>query len=254
MPLFDDLKRAVRQAAAPANVGLVIALFLSYVVMWLAKSVVLFKLLAFIPSTHQVWTVLTYPFASTGAGDAFICMLILVWWLWSIGNTVEKEMGTHRYLLFFFVCTALGAISMVVASVVLKSSAPLYGALIPVASITVAWGMANPNSQILMMMIVPMAGRWVALIAAGIVLFALGDGNPVVGVFGLLPLLFATAVATNRIPFYLYSQSLSSRKNQNSIENKRARAIEDKVRNRKKEREERDRLRKLFESSIDDEK
>ncbi len=252
MSFSDDILRAIRRASAPATVSLVIALGVAYVAAWLSKSPVLFDLLAFLPHSPKLWTALTYPFASLGSGDAFIWLLVLLWWLWSMGGSVERDMGTNRYLILFFACTLVGALSMVLASIIQRASAPLAGSLIPIASITIAWGIANPTSQILFMLVIPLQGKWLALITALVVLFALGSGSPVVGVFALLPLALAASVANNRIPFFPYSGALYSRQKSRKIDSVKAKVIEDKVRSRKKEREEKERLRKLFEDSMKD--
>lgn len=252
MSYLNDIKRTVRAAGAPATVALTVAMFVTYLVAWVTKSSFFFTGLAFTGNVGRPWTFLTYPFASTGAGKDFIWLLVILWWFWSFGVAVERDMQTRRYTAFFFASALVGSLVVFVGGLFLRGSMLLAGALIPVSAVTIIWCAVYPNDTIMLFAIVPLTGKWLAVITAGLVLFELGSVNPVLGLIGLLPLAAAWAVAKNTIPFFPYSGRLADRTAEKKRDSIKAAAFENEVKNRRQEREERERLRRLFENSLDD--
>lgn len=197
------------------------------------------------------WTFVSYVLAYSPFG--FLAAFFIGLWLWGLGQVVESDLGTPRFLGFFFGITALGAIAFFLGSVATGLTATLSGAWIPTAAVTVAWGTRYPNLPVRFMFVLPLTGRWLAWIAAALVFF--GTGNPLLALFSAIPLVLAWAFAADKLPFLPYSarfgRSGRSRRERQREQLEHERYLEN-VRKREQERREKERLRKLLESSIDD--
>jgi len=169
-----------------------------------------------------------------------------------VGTGVERDMGSVRYLVFFFAATLIGAVSILIGAKVSHNSIYLQDLIIPLACITVAWSLANPSSTILLMFFLPAKAIWMAWISAGIVLFDVGQQRPVEGIFALIPLGLTYLLVTNRLPIPYTARAASLSKDKKS-ENLRSARYYDDVRKREQNRNEQEKLRKLFErSALDD--
>ena len=195
------------------------------------------------------WGLLTYPFAIDPLGSSFgiISLIFLVLILLQFGATVESEMGTGRVAAFWAVVTLLFAL---IASAL---GIGLAGPWLPSAALIVAWCARNRTARIMLYGILPISGVWLAaLTAIGV---SLGYGR-VGGGFGLamlVPLGLAWAFASDRLPLP-YSAARAERTGRGRTKLTTVRGgqmygeeyFED-VKTRELEREERERLRKLFE-------
>ncbi|MHB8637366.1 MAG: hypothetical protein ACYC96_12930 [Fimbriimonadaceae bacterium] len=250
----DPLTQLIRTGRA-ATYTLIALLGLCYVLAWVTKSDVFVHGLWFAGDWTKPWSLLTYPFASAGVGGNLIWELLLLFWLYWIGGDLEREMGTARVFAVFLVASALGAVSVYVAWMLARGAgAPLYGSLIPIGALTVAWGTRNQTACVRLWMVIPITGKWIAIIEAGLVLFVMGEASPIVGIFALAPLGVAWAYAANRLPGFPFGRSSSRPSKAAKATERREKSYYDDVFRRAKEREERERLRKLFESSLDDDK
>lgn len=252
MGFQDDIRSRLRGAGTPVTTLLVAALATAFMAIWLTQQQAdLASHLIFSRATFglQPWSLLTYPFANSPAG--FIAVLFECLWLYSIGGAVERELGPVRYITLWCALTVLGAASILIGLLAMGLSGfALAGPLIPIAGLTVVWATRNPDLTVLFMFVIPLAGKWLGFIAAGIVLFDMGVGAPILGVLACVPLILAWLFATDRLPF---SYSGVSGKRANWKPSERDDKYMDEVRKREKERQERERLRKLFEGSLKDE-
>ncbi len=129
------------------------------------------------------WTVVTYPLLGSG-GPLFI--LFACYWMWVAGGSLERSWGTSRFAAYFFSMTAVSALGLYVGSFAAKAAGvSASGLWLPIAGITVAFAMLNPEEQILFMLFLPMKLKYLALIDVALVLVAYGANNPILGVFAL---------------------------------------------------------------------
>lgn len=140
-----------------------------------------------------------------------------------------------------------GAFAQFIGSMILGTYVFLFGLWLPAAALTVAWGTRNPNAPLLFMMILPTTGKWLAIISVILVLF--GTQPALMAVFTAVPLLLSYLFASNKLPLFQWD---SSHKPSSVYEKKREldflrylNAVEEK----KRERIEKERLKKLLESS-----
>jgi hypothetical protein len=100
--------------------------------------------------------------------------------------------------------------------------------------------------------VVPLQAKWLALITALIDMFTFGAGQPIVGVMAVVPCAVGFFHGSGSV-FRPKSKMVVSGRGQRAQDPKEFEGYIDKVRSREKERIEREKLRKLFESSVGDE-
>lgn len=192
------------------------------------------------------WGFLTYPFAYPMG--SILSALFGILWLVGVGGSVERELGRNRFFAFWLVMTLLGSIMVWIGSMLMNKPGVLFTAWMPISAVTVAWGTRNPNAQVTFMFVLPLTGKWMAWLSAILVFFGT---NPYLAPFAASPLLLAHLFAANKLPFAPWSGASRI----DAWEKKRDKRLLDLVDDsmeRKKDREERERLRKLFEGSLSD--
>lgn len=251
-----------RRSGAPATLFLIASMLAVFVVSWLMKGK-LAAPLQFWTNWSQPWGLITYPWASAGQGQELFWFLIELYWLWWVGSAAEVQLGLKKYLGFFLISSVLAALFIYAALVMVAPGLylPILGGPgLPIAALTVAWGSRNRNQTILLMGLIPIPGWILAWLTVALTLFGYGSmySAPLVGLFACIHLGLAYLFAMNRIPGITYNQSavgLRSRPNASILKKseKLDKSYYDDVKRREKEREERERLRKLFEDSMKDE-
>ena len=253
MSIFRDFGKASSGNAAPVTTGLVIAIVGIFLLAWtqiIPKGLAVYYL-GFNSAlvAQKPWSLLTFPFASAGTSDEVIGILFLCWWLWFVGGAVERDLGPGRFLTVWAVISVLCALCVWLGAVVLQLPGSSAGAWTCVAGLTVMWGTRNPSTTILLMFIIPISGKWLAWLSAALVFFQTEPHQ--LAPFAAFPLLLAYLFAANKLPV-TYSRHdrryIASAKKTDRYDRK----YYEEVRKREQERAERERLRKLFESSVND--
>ena len=245
MSKINEVQRWWVRQGKPATLVLIVLSIIGALAVWTNPAVAL--VLGYVGSLTQPWTAITYPFAIGALNSSFglISLVFLVMWLYSIGGVLERELGLQKFVIVWFVLTLVPAI------ILFPFHYPLVGSLLPVAGLTVIWASRYPNSPVMLMGLIPVLAKWIGFLSAGIVFFSYGQGGQFhIGLLACLSLVLAWAFATNKIPFFTYS-NLYSKPKPTKEQLQRQQAFDEEVRKRKQDREERERLRKLFESSLD---
>ncbi len=250
MSARNPLGTYLQASDRPVTLILIALMILGFLVTWFASGFL--SVLAFFPSSTHPWTFLTYPFSSSGNGAGLVFFLLLLYWFYWVGGDVERELDAKRYLLLFFELTLVASLSFWLAQRVLGSSTPLIGADLPIAAFTVYWATRNPRRIIMICGLIPLSGKLIGFFDVLLVFFGYGTPYPPLGVVALIPLALAFGHASGRIP--LLGLPASSRRPSKvaKANERRNQAYYDDVQRRSKEREERERLRKLFEGSLKD--
>lgn len=248
----QDYFRRNRAPATYAIIGVALAVF---VLSWLTQGTLGMPLMFWVDGSHP-WGVLTYPFSSTGNGLGLFWFLLALYWLFWVGTSAEGDLGTPKFVAFFFVASILAAafIWLGIALLGLAARGPVLGGLeLPIAALTVAWGVRHLHESILLFAVIPVPGWLLAWLTVALTLFGFGSmfGAPVMGVFACLHLGAAWLFASNRIPALEYGRGSSRERQLKATERMNKPYYED-VRKREQERADRERLRKLFEGSMGD--
>lgn len=250
MALADDMKRWARQQAAPVNVALIASLTIAALINWFLAGRPM-STLAF-TGFGRPWGIVTYPWAYMPfLGFGLIGFIFLVMILLGTGGNMERELGSRRYALFLLAMTVIPALAMGLGGILFGGLRPLNDPWLPVSAILVAFAARNPGAPTMLYGILPITAKWLGVLVAAIIFFSYGFGNPLLGVFACLHLGVAYAFAAGKIPGLSWSQAYRPEK-PSKAQREREDRFNDEVSRRRQEREERERLRKLFESSLRD--
>jgi membrane associated rhomboid family serine protease len=249
MSVFRDLQYSARKSGTPGTVIIIGAMVAGFLLCWLTVGRVFGPSLAMDPASalQHPWTLILYPFAGVPGANCFICVLFECWWLWLIGGSVERDMGSARYVGFFLLMAVLGGLAYWFGSALTGDQQYLIGAFMPVSAVTVVWGTRNPNATIILL-VLPITGKWLAWLSAALVFLS---GSPKLAPFACAPLVLAWAFAAEKLPLS-YKAVSRSRRVSGGVASPREKEYYDEVRKREQDRKERERLRKLFESSLDE--
>jgi hypothetical protein len=251
-----------RRQAAPITLGIIASMIVFAFVWWFAAGKGMEKFFLGPDWQSQPWTVFTYPWADTPFYSAFriVCFVFLVMWMHWTGGSVERDLGPTKYAVLWLAMILLPAIFIVLLGP-LVNYVGAAGMWLPEAGITVVWCMRNLGAQIRLYGIIPLSGKVLAWVTVAVTILVSGAGNPLFGFVAGLHLAVAWAFGSNMLPFWRYSHGggvfgkpkLSDRPFLKKSERVDKGYLED-VKKRERDREERERLRKLFESSLDDDK
>ncbi len=217
-------------------------------------------IIGFLPGTARQWSALLALIAPGGTPWGFLTYPLVVpaspfyllfqgLWLWSFGSMLERSRGTAFLLRFFFLATILTGFLVYIAGIFIDRSVLLYSPFAPIAFITVLACAMMPNQEVLFWF-VPLKLKWLALITAAFLLFNI-PGSPVVKIAGTLPLIFAWYAGAGAISLGRSRTDVFAAKKEKKRETREFDEFFGKVREREQERLERERLRKLFEDSLD---
>jgi membrane associated rhomboid family serine protease len=132
------------------------------------------RMVVFIPEEAwrgKIWTPLTYTFFNPGP----IGLLFALLGLWLLGASLEQRWGTRRFITFYFLTGAVGAIATALVGLLLPEvrAHPYYGNWASLEGLIAAFAVLLPDAQIFLYFI-PVPARWMLPISAGItVLFML---------------------------------------------------------------------------------
>lgn len=253
-----------RHQAAPITIGL-LASFIIFAFIWWFSALKGMEQIILGPGWQsKPWTLLTYPWAQMPFSDglAIVCFVFLIMWVFFTGSYVERELGPAKYIGLWAAMILLPALFQILLGPVISPTRfGAAGVWLPEAGITIAWCTRNPTAKIMMYGIIPLSGKILGAVTVVTTILLAGFGNPVLGVVAALHLPIAWAFAANKIPFWTYTRGAGSFRKRKATDSQFLRKTEkmgagyyDDVKKREKEREERERLRKLFESSLMDDK
>ncbi|MFI5386349.1 MAG: rhomboid family intramembrane serine protease [Fimbriimonadales bacterium] len=248
----------MRRSGAPATWALIGAALGIFVISWLMLGK-LYEPLSFALDWSRPWGLLTYSFANFGNGMGLFWFLLELYWLFWVGTSTEIDLGRTRYLVFFFASAVVAALFIWLGMVIVHpgATAALGGLELPISALTVAWGTRHKHENILLMAIIPIPGWILAWLTVALVIFGYGSAfaAPLMGAFAALHLGLAYLYAENRIPNFAYGREGGRTPEQNlKRTEKMDRKYYDDVKKREQDRAEREKLRKLFENSMGDDK
>lgn len=165
----------LRYDGIPVVKSLIVANIVTLVLVGLLRMDLLGALLAFTTRTAVAmpWTLFTYPLLTQDP----LQMLFAGYWLWVAGGSLERTWGSRTFAIFFFVVSAVTALGLLAGSLLTGIAVPVTGLWLPLAGVTIAFAMQNPEQQILFMLIIPLKLKYLALIDVVLVFFSYGSGG-----------------------------------------------------------------------------
>ena len=120
-----------------------------YMYLWWSRGI-------FDPSFHS-YQIVTYMFLHAGFGHLFSNMFAL----WMFGRTLEYELGSKRFLIYYMVCGIGAALIQIALATALGESMVLLGASGAVMGLLLAFGVMHPNNMIYIIPIpFPIKAKW----------------------------------------------------------------------------------------------
>ena len=160
----------------PVVYNLLIANVVAYMATMLLDTNDVYGLFALFPigsPFFEVWQPVTYMFLHGGFSHIFFNMFAL----WMFGRGLEEEMGSRRFLIYYFVCgvgAALVQLGMAEVDIMNMESqgaiwnymlTPTVGASGAVFGLLLAFGMMHPNATIMLLIPpIPMKAKWFVVI------------------------------------------------------------------------------------------
>ena len=160
----------------PVVYNLLIANVVAYMATMLLDTNDVYGLFALFPigsPFFEVWQPVTYMFLHGGFSHIFFNMFAL----WMFGRGLEEEMGSRRFLIYYFVCgvgAALVQLGMAEVDIMNKNTqyevwnymlTPTVGASGAVFGLLLAFGMLHPNATIMLLIPpIPMKAKWFVVI------------------------------------------------------------------------------------------
>lgn len=135
------------------------------------------------------WTVFTYPLIYTGCIS--ICFCFTLFWMWIAGGSLERSWGSKRFVLFFFMMSAISALGLFLGGLITNETTLLTGLYLPLAGVTMAFAMLDPERAMLYGFVIPMKLKYLAVLDMLIVLVGFGRQDPILGVSALLGCAFS---------------------------------------------------------------
>ncbi|MBL8047367.1 MAG: hypothetical protein JNJ45_01670 [Chthonomonas sp.] len=192
------------------------------------------------------WTFLTYPLAPVFSGSSLFWLILSGVWMWMFGAQVEARNGWKGALLASVGFATLVGLCVFVGAKTLNTYFQLGGPFELGVGFAIVWGLQNRTAKINLFCVLPLSGLLFAGLSCLLLFFRMMDFHPALGLF-TLPALGITY-------FVVQSQRSGAggvrldRAARNKAKN--TRNILDAAADRQKEREERDKLRQLFERSL----
>lgn len=161
---------------SPAVYNLLIANVVAYLATMLLNTNSVYALFALFPTDSplfHIWQPVTYMFLHGGFSHLFFNMFAL----WMFGRGLEEEMGSRRFLIYYFVCgvgAALVQLGMAEVDIMNMNTqyevwnymlTPTVGASGAVFGLLLAFGMLHPNATIMLLIPpIPMKAKWFVVI------------------------------------------------------------------------------------------
>lgn len=130
----------------------------------------------------RLWVLITSVFSH----NLFIHIFLNMFVLWSFGATLERTIGSGRFLRFYLAAGAIASFSHAAVSKFLMSAPglPALGASGAIAGVVMVFALLYPRERILLFGLIPIPALWgalafVALDAWGLMAQAEGGGLPI---------------------------------------------------------------------------
>ena len=139
----------------------------------------------------EIWRLITYIFIPQSLSPFWI--IFVLWFLWWIGEGLERALGPFRLTLYFFV----GMIGTTAAAFFFGSR---FSNTMLIASLFYAFARFYPDEIIYLFFILPVKIKWIAWVSAALLLFGFVTGTnsyrmAVVAAFGNYLIFFGPSIA-----------------------------------------------------------
>lgn len=180
---IDDIVYWFTRDRIPFTKAVVAASILAFLVNLFDRTGVFRAFSSFDPSMFilKPWSIFTYPLVQLDA----LSLLFAGYWMWVAGGSLERTWRTRTFAVFFLGMSAISALGIWLGYMATGKPVSLSGLWAPLAAVTVAFGMQNPEQVILFMLIIPMKLKYLAAISAGLLFVGFSRMHFLLGLFSL---------------------------------------------------------------------
>jgi len=86
---------------------------------------------------------------------------------------------------YFFIMSAISALGLYLGGVLIGTDVYLANIWLPLAGVTIAFAMSNPEQQILLFLVIPMKLKYLALLDVAFVFIGYAQSHLILGIFAL---------------------------------------------------------------------
>ncbi len=249
MSVVTNFRQWSRREGCPITIAWLSSVVLATTVLFFTPN--LNRSLILVPGKSPIWTFATYWLGGQSiVGFGVIWFIFMIMWMLRMGGSVERDLGTQKYGAFAAASILISALLWLGGAFAFNSTVPLESMLLPLGCTTVAWCSRHPAAPMCFWGMT-VAAKWIGWLMVIIVFTSSGFLAPQMGLVACIPLAASFAFATNRIPGCPYATNVHQAKPSKAAKQKERVFLEN-VKDREKERAERERLRKLFEGSMKD--
>ncbi len=177
MKVLDSLERRFGRLAIPGLIRIVVAFTaLVYIITTFLNSEFL-SLLDLNPERilhGEIWRLVTYIFIPRSIGSPSpvqpIWLVLVLWFLWFIGEGLERAFGAFRLTLYFF----LGMVGVTIAAFFFGAK---FSNAMLISSLFFAFAHFYPDEVIYVFFILPVKVKWLAWISAAFLLLGFASGS-----------------------------------------------------------------------------
>lgn len=209
-------KRFGRYAIPNLTLILILCYVVGYVIQVINPSLILYLTLDPYRILHgEIWRLFTWLIVPPSSLDPFT--IIMLFFYYNIGTTLEKTWGTYRYNVFLFSgmlftilagflsmgCAYLlmGGMEQGTASLLFLSGSQAFSTYYVNISIFLAFAATYPEVQVLLLFVIPVKVKWMGLLDLGLLIFEFCMG-------GLFTKFAVGAALVNVAVFYLTTRNL----------------------------------------------
>ena len=233
--------------AGKATLGLCIALSVGFLLSWIPETGNFLRdFFAIQVGKPNYWALLTHPFVHSGDGQRAAWFLFSVLWLYGMGRQLEATDGAKGLFTVFFAGAVLHGATAWVVFATMVGRGPWYTPFMAISFLTVFVAARSPNQIVSLFGVLPVSMKVVAIGTAVLDVLYIGSGMPIIGVLVCIPLALAWVWGSGIVKLPRSSKTAEKKQNVEFDE------FMGKVRKREKDREEQERLRRLFEGSLGD--
>jgi membrane associated rhomboid family serine protease len=211
MGYFSELRRFLYREWIPVTKGTIVLTGIVLILTFILKivGINLDVLLSLNPGAvfSMPWTIITYPLF-----DDIISTVFAALWLWFIGGSLERSWGGRRFFLFLTVSVLLTGIAMALVGQILNASITIFGFWLPLVGLTWAWGVLNPNQELLFWGLFPIKGIWLAWIHALLIFATYARFNLLLGLASVSSILLVYLWGKGRNRYAKNSRETNARR------------------------------------------
>ena len=181
--VFDRMskfeKKFGKYAIQNLSLVLIVCYIIGYVLQMISPNVLsYFSLNPYMILKGQIWRLVTWIIIPPGSFDMFT--IIMLFFYYSIGTTLERTWGTYRYNVYLFsgmlftiigsfVCMGycyfvVGEMDVVTAQYLFEVGSSFFSTYYINMSIFLAFAATFPDAQVLLMFIIPVKMKWMGIL------------------------------------------------------------------------------------------